>query len=115
MFDIGGSRRGYRGSGPPPPEKSQKYRVSLQYWPGSAEKASIQLGIIGPRAIRHLNGVSLDGPMMAHLWWYLDPLSPYHLSKKKRYPNLTHLKKNNIPDPHMLDAYLTRTVCLFVC
>ena len=29
---------GDKGSGPPPPEKSQRYRVSLQYWSRSPEK-----------------------------------------------------------------------------
>ena len=53
-----GSRRG-RGRGPDPPEKSQKYRVSLQYWSGSPEKsqsyqASIQCwAIICPPAKHH--------------------------------------------------------------
>ena len=49
--------RGDRGSGPPPPpEKSQKIRVSKQYWSGSPAKsqsyqASIQCwAIIGPPA-----------------------------------------------------------------
>ena len=65
-----------------PPEKSQKYWISLQYWSGSLEKsqsyqASIQcwaiidlpekhhlsLAIIGPPFKWHFVG----GPMMAHL------------------------------------------------
>ena len=58
-----------RGSGPPPPplRKSQKIRVSKQYWSRSPEKsqsyqASIQCwAIISPPAKRHLNGVSLAG------------------------------------------------------
>ena len=51
---MGGSRGGDRGSDPP--EKSQKIRVSKQYWPRSPEKsqsyqASIQCwAIIGPPA-----------------------------------------------------------------
>ena len=111
MFHIGGSRRGYRGSGPP--ENHKKYRVSLQYWSRSPEKASIQLAIIGLRAIRHLNGVLLDGPMMAHLWRYLDPPSPCQLNKN----TLTKFdpSEKTILDPRMLDTYLTRTVGLFVC
>ena len=50
-----------------PLEKSQKYRVSKQYWSGSPDKlqshqASIQSwAIIGPPVKRHLNGVSLTG------------------------------------------------------
>ena len=53
--------------GPDPPEKSQKYRVSKQYWSGSPGKsqnykASIQCrAIIGPPAKHHLNGVLLAG------------------------------------------------------
>ena len=31
---MGGSRGGTGGQDTPPPEKSQKYRVSLQYWLG---------------------------------------------------------------------------------
>ena len=51
----------------PPPEKSQKYRVSLQNCSGSPVKsqsyqASIQWwATIGPPAKRHLKGVSLVG------------------------------------------------------
>ena len=50
-----------------PPEKSQKYRVSLQCWSGSPGKlqsyqASIHYWAInGPPVKRHLNGVSLVG------------------------------------------------------
>ena len=71
----------------PPPEKSQKYRVSWQYWSVSSEKsqsyqASIQCWAnISTPAKQHLNGVSLVGR-----WWpaysgYLDPSSPHHLKK----------------------------------
>ena len=35
-----GSRRGNGGPNPPPPEKSQKCRVSKQYWCGSPENIS---------------------------------------------------------------------------
>ena len=35
-----GPREGQaRRSGPPPPDKSQKYRVSYQYWFGTPEKS----------------------------------------------------------------------------
>ena len=50
-----------------PPEKSQKYRVSSQYWSGSPEKSqSYQANIhcwaiIAPQAKRHFNGVLLAG------------------------------------------------------
>ena len=59
---------GGRGSGPP--EKSQKYKVSLQFWSRSPERsrsyrASIQCWtIISTPAKRHLNGVLLAGR-----WW----------------------------------------------
>ena len=65
---IGCHGRIQRGDrGPPPLEKSQKNRVSKQYWSRSPEKsqsyqASIQCwAIIGPPAKRYLNGVSLAG------------------------------------------------------
>ena len=60
--DPEGGRGGSR-----PPEKSQKYRVSKQFWSGPPGKsqnydASIQCwAIIDPPAKRHLNGVSLAG------------------------------------------------------
>ena len=91
-------QRGDRGSRiPPPPEKSQSYRVSLiQYWSGSLEKsqsyqARIQRqAIICPPAKRHFNGVSLAG----QLWptfsgiWILFPL----INLKK---NRNNEKKNS--------------------
>ena len=69
--------------GPDPPEKSQKIRVSKQYWSGSPEKSqsyqdSIQCwAIIGPPAKRRFAG----GPMMTRLYWYFDPPSPHQLRK----------------------------------
>ena len=68
---MGGSRGG-RGGGagspdpppPPPREKSQKYRVSLQYWSGSAFN-------FGPLSARQRNAISMafrwraeDGPLI---------------------------------------------------
>ena len=76
-------QRGDRGSGPLPPEKLQKYRVSLQCWSGSSEKsqgckAGIQCwAIIGTPAKRHLNGVSLTGrrgPAYGSIWILSPPL-----------------------------------------
>ena len=69
---MGGSKGGGGGQGvwTPPPEKSQKYRVSKQYWSGSPVKPqSLQANIhswatIGPPVKRHLIGVSLAGR-----WW----------------------------------------------
>ena len=58
------------GGGTDPPEKSQKYRVSKQYWSGSPEKsqshqASIQCWANnGMPAKRHLNG-----NWLASGWW----------------------------------------------
>ena len=58
---------GTEGPDPPPLGKSQKYRVSEQFWCRSHEKlrsyrASIQCwAIISLPAKRHLNGVSLTG------------------------------------------------------
>ena len=63
----GRTQKGRGGRGLGPSEKSQKYRVSLQYWSGSPEtsqryQASIYCwNIIGPPTKRHLNGVSLVG------------------------------------------------------
>ena len=81
-----------------PPEKSQKYRFSEQYWSRTLEKsqryqASIQFwAIISMLAKRHLNGVSLAGR-----WWpaytgiCLDPLSPLKKNVVKVGPRLTKL------------------------
>ena len=85
---------GGAGSPPPPsPEKSQKYRVSYQYWSGSPEQsqsyqASIQCwAIISPPAKRHLNGISLVGR-----WWPINSVfgscitsTKKKKEKKKRY------------------------------
>ena len=45
-------QRGDRGSGTPPPEKSQKYRVSQQYWSGSPEKSQSYQAIIQWLAVK---------------------------------------------------------------
>ena len=69
MFGMCGSRGGTWGPEPPPSQKSQKYRVSWQYWSGSPEKsqsyqATIQCwAIMGSPAKCHLNGVSLGWPI----------------------------------------------------
>ena len=79
---------GGQGIRPPPPEKSQKYRVSLQCWSDSPEKsqsyqASIQCwAIICLSAKRHYRWCFAGGQMMAQLKRYLDPLSPHKLKKK---------------------------------
>ena len=57
-------QRGDRGSGPP--EKSQKYRVSYQYWSGSTKyhKATKPAFNGGPLSSRQQNAIS-----MAFRWW----------------------------------------------
>ena len=61
------SREGQGSIYPPPPEKSQKYRVSLQYWSGSREQSQSYLAriqcraTIGMSAELHLNVVLLAG------------------------------------------------------
>ena len=58
------------------PEKSQKYRVSLQYWSGSPEnhKATKPAFNVGPSSARQQNAISMafcwrtdDGPFIAFL------------------------------------------------
>ena len=98
---MGGSRGGGgQGVQTPPPEKSQKSRVSYQYWSRSPEnnhKASKPAfecwAIIGPPAKRHLPASETPfkwrfacGPIMADLLWYLDPLSPHQLKKTNLDP-----------------------------
>ena len=66
-FLIDGSEGGGGAGGPDPPEKSQKYRIFLQYCSRSPEKsqsyqASIQCqDIIGPPAKCYFKGVLLAG------------------------------------------------------
>ena len=42
------------------------------------------------------------GPMMAHFWWHLDPLSLYHLSSKKKYVFRFGPLWQNFLDPRMV-------------
>ena len=70
-YTMGGSRggggdRGSWGPDPPPPEKSQKYRVSLQYWSPSPKihKATKQAFNVGPSSAPQRNAIS-----MAFRWW----------------------------------------------
>ena len=57
-------QRGDRGSGPPPPtpEKSQKYRISWQYWTGSPEilKTTKPAFNVGPSLARLRNAILAD-------------------------------------------------------
>ena len=86
-------QRGDRGSGPPPPEKSQKYRVSLQCWSGSPEKsqsyqATIQCwAIIGPPAKRPLNGVLLASRRWPAYWYQDSSFSHQTIKKKQKKSN----------------------------
>ena len=43
-----------------PPEKSQKYRVSQQYWSGSSENYTAAFNV-GPSSVRQRNAISLLG------------------------------------------------------
>ena len=70
------------------PEKSQKYRVFLQYWSGSPEKATKSALNVGPSSARQRNAISI-----AFRWWpydgcinNLDPLSPHQLKKSNLDP-----------------------------
>ena len=70
---------GGEGGQEPPhtPEKSHKYRVSLQYWSGSPENH---------KAFKPAFNV---GPSSAHgLYWYLDSPSPHQLKKYKKMSKL---------------------------
>ena len=87
LLSMGGSRA------PPPPEKSQKYWVSLQYWSRSPERSqSYQVGIqcwaiIGTTAKRHLN----NGPLIV-VFGSSVPSSTKKM-KKKKLSNLAHSDK----------------------
>ena len=59
-----GSRGGVKGDPPPPPEKSQKYRISLQYWTGSPEILKAKLA--GPMRGSRGGGGSRPPPMKNH-------------------------------------------------
>ena len=65
-------QRGDRGSGPPTPESSQKYRISWIPWNSQNYQASIQRwAIIGPPAKRHLKAFRWradDGPLLVIFW-----------------------------------------------
>ena len=97
ILALGGSRGWDRGPDPsPPPENSQKYRVSKQYWSGFPEnpqsyQASIQFwAIIGTPAKRHLNGIAI--------WYLLGSFFPSERNKNKNlvkvWPSLTMLSES---------------------
>ena len=77
-----------QGVRPPPPGKSQKYRVSEQYLSGSPEKITklpTQHSMLGHH--RHASETPYKwrfagGPMMSRLQWYLDPTSPRQLKNR---------------------------------
>ena len=69
----------------PDPEKSQSYQTSFQC-----------LDNIDTPAKRHFNGVSLTGPMMAHL----DPLFLHQNTNNKKRSKLDPLRQNFL-DPRM--------------
>ena len=73
---MGGSRGGR--SGPPAPEKSQIYRLSLQYWSEYLEKSQSYQASICPPSKRHFNGVSLVGqwwPIYGGIWILYHPIN----------------------------------------
>ena len=77
-----GSRGGGQGVRTPPPEKSQKYSVSVLYWSGSPVKShSYQANFQCWATNGPFKWRSAAGPMMARLYWYLDHLS-HHQQKK---------------------------------
>ena len=69
-----GSRGGDRGPDPPP-EKSQKYRISEQYWSGSPDNDTATKPFkVGPSSARKRNAIEMPlkwrfagGPMMVRL------------------------------------------------
>ena len=77
-----GSRRG-DGGPDPPSEKSQKCRVSKQYWSGSPENISqhSKLGHHRPASETPFKWRFVGGPKMAHLKCYLDSPCPSFTKK----------------------------------
>ena len=70
--------------GPDPLEKSQKFRVSKQYWSRYPEKSPRQsqhsmLGHYRPASETPFKWRFAGGPMMARIKWYFDPPSPHQL------------------------------------
>ena len=70
---------------PPPPEKSPKYRVFLAILvriPCNTTNLPSQHSMLGHHRSASKTPLKwrfADGPMMARLYWYLDPLSPHQL------------------------------------
>ena len=65
MHAMGGSRGGQGVRPPPPPEKSQKYRVSLQYWSGSPKNhKATKPAFNGGPLTRQQNAI-----LKAFRWW----------------------------------------------
>ena len=85
---MGGSRGGGTGGPDPSPEKSQKYSFFSNTGPDplNNQKATKPAFNVGPSSARWCFA---GGLMMAHLSWYLDPLSPHQLKEKKK--NLSNL------------------------
>ena len=106
---LGGSRGWDRGSGPPSPGKSQKYRGVWQYWsglPGKSQcyQASIPAWAIIGRLVERHYGVSLpgdNGPRFLSGIWILSP--PYRSKKeeKKGFQSWVGPPLTNFMDPRM--------------
>ena len=92
---------GGQGSGqapPPPNEKSQKYRVSQQYWSGCLKNTKLQskhsmVGKHRPASETPFKWRFAGRPMMARLLWNLDPPSPLQLNKQERCQSWTPSNK----------------------
>ena len=96
----GGGGQGIR---PLPPEKSQKYRVSWQYWSESPEKSQSYQARIQCWAI-------IGTPAKHHLKWYLDPLSPHKLKNIKRCHSRTPSDKTFLI--HACILYISEKISL---
>ena len=74
---LGGSRGRDRGSGPPPLKNHNtiKFPSNIGPDPLKNHKVTKPASNVGLSMVRH------GGSMLAHLWWYLDRLSPHQLRK----------------------------------
>ena len=70
---MGGSRGGGQGAEPLTPEKSQKYRVSYQYWCGSTENPKATKQEFNVDHHRHASETQrfTGRTMMARLHWLI--------------------------------------------
>ena len=99
---------GTGGPDPPPPEKSQKYRVSLQYWSRSLKnhKDTKPAFTVGPSSARQRNTIEMvfrweanDGPFIAVFGSSILPLT----------------EKNVIKLDPLSQTFWIRTKSLYIC